>query len=211
MAERCGAGAIPVYVGGNDTTVVGLGPSSRILVSTSNLELQTRRQLLTTVAHELKHYRMGDNWLALAVVGVLMLAGALLVQVGGSAALRRWSGTMGVSALHDPAALPLIALILTVAWSLLGLPVFNAVQQHAEHEADRFALELTHDNRAFAEWQARIGSLPWRINEEDPFTVLFLDNHPSQADRVRFGNGYRPWAEGRPGVYDRVCRPLAPT
>jgi hypothetical protein len=34
-----------------------------------------------------------------------------------------------------------------------------------------------------------------------------MDNHPSQADRVRFGNAYRPWAEGRAGVYDKVGAP----
>jgi Zn-dependent protease with chaperone function len=207
MTRRCGAGPVPVLVGGNDTTVVGLGPSSRILIGAFNQKLQTRRQMLTTVAHELKHHRMGDNWLALAVVGALMLAGGLLVQAAGPAVIRRWGSKMGVSVLHDPAALPLMALILAIGWSLAGLPVFNAVQRHAEHEADRFALEVTHDNRAFAEWQARAASLPWKINEEDLFTVLFLDNHPSQADRVRFGNSYRPWTVGQPGVYDRVCGP----
>jgi Zn-dependent protease with chaperone function len=207
MAQRCGAGAVPVLIGGNDTTVVGLGGSSRILIGSFDLKLQSRRQVLTTVAHELKHYRMGDNWLAMAVVGALMLAGALLVQLAGSGTVRLWGPRLGISTLYDPAALPLMALILAVAWTLAGLPLYNAVQKHAEHEADRFALELTHDNRAFAEWQARAGSLPWRINQEDWITALFLDNHPSQADRVRFGNSYRPWAAGRPGVYDRVCKP----
>ena len=206
LAARCGAGTVPVFVGGNDTTVVGLGPTSRILISSFEFKAETRRQMLTSVAHELKHYRMGDNWLALATIGALMLAGALLVQVAGSAAIRLWGRPMGLGALYDPAALPLMALILALGWSLAGLPIYIAVQKHAEHEADRFALELTHDNRAFAEWQARAGSLPWRLNEEDLVTYLFLDTHPSQAERVRFGNSYRPWASGRLGVYDRVCR-----
>src|SRR5262249_50407881 len=79
-ARRCGAGTVPVLVGGNDNTVVGLGPTSRVLIAPWSLKLQTRAELRTTIAHELKHYRMGDNWLALAVAGALMLAGFLLVQ-----------------------------------------------------------------------------------------------------------------------------------
>jgi Zn-dependent protease with chaperone function len=198
-----------VLVGGGDTTVVGLGPTSRILVDDFSLKLATPAQLMTTLAHELKHHLMGDNWLAVRVVGALMLAGALLVQVLGGAAIGLWGRRMGLASLHDPAALPLIVLIVTLSWGAAGLPIFNAVQKHVEFEADRFALELTHDNRAFSEWQAKGSSLPWRMNEEDWITSTFLDNHPSQADRVRFGNSYRPWAEGRKGVYDGVCKPAA--
>ena len=209
LAERCGAGGVPVLVGGDDVTVVGLGPATRILVAPWALKLQTPRQLLTTIAHELKHDLMGDNWLALGVVGALMLAGALLVQVLGGLAIRLWGSRMGLASLHDPAALPLVALILALSWSVAGLPVFNAVQKHAEHEADRFALEATRDNRAFSEAQTTAAGLPWKINEEDWVTRTFLDNHPSQAERVRFGNSYRPWATGQRGVYDGVCKPPA--
>jgi STE24 endopeptidase len=209
MAERCGAGRIPVFIGGNDETVVGLGPTSRILISRDALTAQTRAELLTTLAHELKHYRMGDNWLAIGTVGGLILAGALLVQVLGAAVTRRWGGRFGFASLADPAALPLMVLILTLAWALAGRPIFNAVQRHVEVEADRFALEVTHDNHAFATRQAAAAKAPWRMNDYDPFFEVFMATHPSQADRDRMGDSYRPWERGQPGVYDKVCRPAS--
>jgi STE24 endopeptidase len=209
IAERCGAGTVPIFVGGNDETVVGLGPTSRILIPPWALKLQTPDQVVSGVAHEMKHYRMGDNWLAIGSVGALVLAGGLLAQLLGHAALRLWGSRMGVGSLNDPAAFPLLVLILALAWTLAGLPIFNAVQKHAEHEADRFALEATRDNLAFSESQAAVGRQPWRMNEEDWITRVFFDTHPSQAARVRFGNSYRPWEHGQPGVYDRVCRPAA--
>lgn len=209
MAERCGAGRIPVFIGGNDETVVGLGPTSRVLISRYALTAQTRAELMTTLAHELKHYRVGDNWLALAVVGGLILAGALLVQLLGPVAIRRWGTRFGFASLADPAALPLMVLILTLAWASAGLPIFNAVQRHVEVEADRFALEVTHDNHAFATWQAAAAKAPWRMNDYDGFFEVFMATHPSQADRVRMGDSYRPWERGQPGVYDKVCKPAS--
>ena len=206
MADRCGAGTLPLFIGGNDLTVVGIGPFSRILVSRDALTTQTHAQLMTSMAHELKHYRMGDNWLAMAVVTGLILAGAVLVQVLGRAAIRLWGTRFGFASLSDPAALPLMAFILMLSWAAIGLPVFNAVQRHVELEADRFALEVTHDNRALGEWQAAMAKRPWAMNVYDPFFELIFANHPSQADRVRLANDYRPWEHGRPGVYDRICK-----
>ncbi len=210
MASRCGLGPVAVFVGGDDTTVVGLGPTSRILISRRALDAETPAQVRGVLAHELKHYRMGDNWLAIAVVGALILAGLFLVQVLGRAAIKRWSGRFGFTSLADPAALPLIALILTLAWALAGLPIFNAVQRHAELEADRFALELTRDNDAIASWQASVAKAPWRMVDYDWTFRIFFATHPSDVERIRLANSYRPWAEGKPGAYDRVCRPPAP-
>ena len=113
----------------------------------------------------------------------------------------------GFAALADPAALPLMALVVTAAWAIAGLPIYNAVQRHAELEADRFALEVARDNRAQALWQASVSKQPWRMNEYDPVFRIWFANHPSQSERVRLADSWAPWKQGRPGVYDRVCRP----
>ena len=45
--------------------------------------------------------------------------------------------------------LPLILLLMTV-WLLMLSPAGLALMHHSEHEADRFAPELAHDNHAAA-------------------------------------------------------------
>ena len=147
---------------------------------------------------------MGDNYKALAIVAGLLLAGFWLVNVLGRRAIARFN--FGFKELSDPASLPLVVLILSLLW-LAVLPAFNWEARSIEHEADRFGLELTHENRAMAElfagW-ARSGLSP---PDYDWFFLTFRATHPSLAERIRFANDYRPWEKGGELVYGDVCKP----
>jgi Zn-dependent protease with chaperone function len=204
LAARCGVHDIPVFVGGDDDTAVGLGPTKRIFLQEDIATAETPEQIVGTVSHELKHYVMGDNYKALAIIAALMLAGFWLVHCLGYAMLRRWHSRFGFDSLADPASLPLVVLILLGFW-LSILPTFNWYSRDIEHEADRFGLELTHTNRANAELYA--GWAKTFPAEYDSFFYLFRATHPSLADRIRFANEYRPWEKGEPLVYADVCKP----
>lgn len=204
LAARCGVGPIPIFVGGDDDTVVGLGPTNRIILEDHIERAETQEQIVGTISHELKHYVMGDNYKALAIVAAILLVGFWLVNRLGRAALRRWHRRFGFDGLADPAALPLVVLILFAFW-LAVLPLFNWEARSIEHEADRFGLELTHTNRANAQLYAG-----WAKDvppNYDWFFATFRATHPSLADRIRFANDYRPWEKGEPLVYGAVCKP----
>jgi Zn-dependent protease with chaperone function len=204
LAARCGQGSIPIFIGGDDDTVVGLGPTNRILLDENILKEETPAQIRFTVGHELKHYVLGDNWKALAIIASLLLIGFWLTDRLGRAAIATWSKRFGFTQLSDPASLPLIVLVLTLVW-LAVLPSFNLFARHIEHEADRFGLELTHENRAAAElfsgWAKSGVSTP----DYDWFRLVFRATHPSPAERIRFANTYHPWSEGKPLRYGDVC------
>jgi Zn-dependent protease with chaperone function len=203
LAARCGVTDIPVFIGGGDDTVVGLGPTKRIFLQEDIVTAETPEQITGTVSHELKHYVLGDNYKALGLIAGLMFAGFWLVDRLGRAAIRRWR--LGFDDLADPASLPLVVLVLFAFW-LAVLPGFNAFARSIEHEADRFGLELTHTNRANAELYAS-----WAKGysaEYDWFFYLFRATHPSLADRIRFANTYKPWERGEKLVYGDVCGPI---
>jgi len=203
LAVRCGVTDIPVFVGGDDTTVVGLGPTKRIFLEDDIATAETQEQITGTVSHELKHYVMGDNYKALAIIAAFLFAGLWLVDRLGRAAIRRWR--FGFDDLSDPASLPLIVLVLSALW-LVILPAFNAYDRSIEHEADRFGLELTHTGHANAALYA--GWAKTYPAEYDTFAYLFRATHPSIGDRIRFANTYRPWETGAPLVYGDVCKPM---
>jgi Zn-dependent protease with chaperone function len=204
LAARCGVAHVPVFVGGNSTSVDGLGPTNRIVLQTNLAEVETPDQIQFTVAHELKHYVMGDNWKALAIITAFLLAGFWLTDRLGRAAIRRFSRPWGFSELSDPASFPLIVFLLTVLW-LATLPFFNLFARHIELEADRFGLELTHQNHAAAMIFVRDAQTS-NAPDWDTFFLITQATHPSCATRIKFANTYKPWEQGAPLVYGNVCK-----
>ena len=83
------------------------------------------------------------------IVG-LAFAGLWLVDRIGRRWIARRHRRFGFGELSDPASLPLFVLTLSLLW-LAVLPAFHWEARRIEGEADRFALELTHRNRAAAE------------------------------------------------------------
>jgi STE24 endopeptidase len=206
LAARCGITHIPVLVGGNSTRVTGLGPTNRIVLQNNLASVETPDQIVFTIGHELKHYVMGDNWKGLAIIAVCLLVGFWLTDRLGRAALRRFSGRWGFSELSDPASFPLILFLLTFLW-LAILPFFNMFSRHIELEADRFGLELTHQNHEAA--MVFVGDVQSGkvASDWDTFFLIFQARHPSVAQRIEFANSYKPWEQGKPLVYGNVCKP----
>ncbi len=100
----------------------------------------------------------------------------------------------------DVASLPLLLLVANV-FSLLVTPVPLAFIRHLEHEADRFALEITQTNHsagtAFVKLQQEALSNPW----PGPLFTLWRADHPPLRERMEFSNDYHPWREGAPLRY----------
>ncbi len=121
---------LAVYVGGSDSTVIGVGPFRRIVMADD--PTLTTDEVVVSFAHELKHYLL-DTWKPVWVGAVLVVVGFGLVEVLGRPAIRRFGERFGFSELADPASFPLAVLILTAYWLAIGLPAFNAIQRHIEY------------------------------------------------------------------------------
>jgi STE24 endopeptidase len=68
-----------------------------------------------------------------------------------------------------------------------------AYSRYQEHEADRFALDLTHDNHyggtSFVKMQMENLSNP----RPGKLYQLLRSTHPSVGERIDFCNTYHPW------------------
>lgn len=177
--------------------VNGLGPTTRIVLWDTTIAGLDRAELRFVMAHEMGHYVLGHVWIGLAAVlgtlGVACWAGQRVVDT----ATRRWGPRWGFLVSSDPAALPLLLLVLGVL-VFLATPALNAVSRHMEHQADTFAVELTRDGDAGARAFVKLAEGSKKLPDPHPLIRFLRYAHPTIAERIAFCRSYRPWESGQP-------------
>lgn len=168
--------------------VSGLGPTRLILLNKGLFENYPETWTIQTFAHESKHYLKDDNLTGWAVLTLIFLVLFWLLDRICRVIIARFSTRLRFASMAHAAALPLVILVLHIMY-LIALPPINIFRQHVEFEADRFGLELTHENKAFTEmvssWAAES-----KLHTANPsrFFMLFRSSHPSDATRISFAN-----------------------
>jgi Zn-dependent protease with chaperone function len=180
--------------------VNGFGSTKRIVLWDTILKALDRRQLMVVMGHEMGHYVLQHVWqlIAMASLSILVLLYAVYRLSG--ALIERYEARFGFSTLADIASLPLI-LLLASAVSLVTDPLGLAFARHVEHEADRFALEITHDNHAAATAFVILQQENLGVPRPGRVYTWFRESHPPLGERIDFSNDYRPWESGQPQVY----------
>jgi STE24 endopeptidase len=212
LAERAGIPGSRVYeVRKSEDTktvnayVTGLGNTKRIVFWDTILAQLNPDEVAFVAAHEMGHYVLGHVAQLIAVITLLVTLSLYVVHRLAHRLIARSSRRFAFDHLSDPASLPLLVLLIT-AVSLLTTPLVLAFTRHQEHEADRFGLELTRDNRAAALAFVRLQQENLAVPRPGSWYMLWRASHPSLGARVDFANGYRPWAEGRPLRYGKLFR-----
>jgi len=190
-----------------DTTAVnayvtGFLGSKRIVLWDTTLRALDEDEVLFIMGHEMGHYVLHHVARGIVVSACLALLALLAIHLVAVRAIRLFAPRFGFRELSDLAAAPLAILLLELL-TLLGSPVAMAFSRHQEHEADRFALELTRRNHAGAMSFLKIQHNNLAIPRPGWVVRVWLGSHPCLAERIEFCNGYRPWEQGRPGTYDQ--------
>jgi Zn-dependent protease with chaperone function len=212
LAERAGIPGSRVYQVRKsvDTKTVnayvtGVGSTKRIVLWDTMLSELDADQIAFVMGHEMGHFVLHHVWTVIAG-GTLLVTGSLyLVHRAAPVLLARYRNRFGFDRLPDLASFPLLLLLGGIV-SLVLSPLILAFSRHQEHEADRFALELTRDNRAAATTFVRLQEENLSVPRPGPLYTFFRASHPSLGDRVDFANQYRPWETGRPLRYNGYFR-----
>ena len=196
--------------------VTGFWSSKRIVLWDTLLARLNPAEVRVVMAHEMGHYVLNHVALGLlAGFGGIVVA-LYLVYRAADFLLRRYHRRFGFERLSDPASLPLLLLLVQVA-AIIMLPAGLVVSRYMEHEADRFALELTRDNHAAA--MAFVCLQQENLSNPRPgmLYTFFRASHPCLAQRIEFANEYRPWDRGEPLSYgnrfkrEDACKRISPT
>ncbi len=188
VARQAGVTALPIeeYVIGNFSpkaraTLVGLGPTRRILVSDTLLADYSDDEIEVVLAHELGHHVHCDIW-QLMTYELTVVFLALLAADWSSVHL---AGLFGISGLDDLAALPLLALVVGGV-TMSVAPLGHALSRYQERRADMFALETTGKRSALISSLRRLGEQ--NLAEERPSRLveLLYCSHPPLHRRLAY-------------------------
>jgi len=172
--------------------VKGVMESKRIVLWDTLIAKLDEPELLVVMGHEMGHYVLGHVVRSIWLSSLITLAGLFFVDRAGRWVIARYSERLGFESLADVASIPLLIMLLEGAYLVLS-PVAFAYSRHQEHEADRFALEMTHANHsgatAFVKMQMENLSNP----RPGLLYKVLRSTHPSISERIDFCNTYHPW------------------
>lgn len=182
--------------------MTGVLNTKRIVLWDTTINKLNNREILCILAHEMGHYLMGHVWKSIVLGGALCIFVLYFVNASALWIISKSGGVFGFKKLSDIASLPLLILLINLFLFALT-PVTNAYSRYNEHEADRFELELTHDNYASATAMVKLHEQSLILPEPGTVYKLWNYDHPTFKERVDFSNTYKPWAEGKPVKYQR--------
>jgi STE24 endopeptidase len=184
MMEEAGLNSQGVFVmnAGEKSTKLnaffgGLGKSKRVVLFDTLIAKLTDKELLAVLGHELGHFRHGDIWKNIGLVGVLLLLGFFLAG--------NLPDGLFVAMGLAPTAGAKIAVLLLVfpLLSFVFTPVMSYVSQHNEYAADEYGSEVGgkhHLVSALLKLVTENKSFP----KSHPLVIFFYHTHPPVLERL---------------------------
>jgi STE24 endopeptidase len=90
----------------------------------------------------------------------------------------------------DVAGLPLLFLIFIV-YGMITMPIGPAFSRVMERQADKFALDMTHNKEAFISAMNKLGYINLSDLTPSPIIEFLLYDHPPISKRIKFAQGYK--------------------
>ena len=169
-----------------NAALTGIGNTRRIVLGDTLIDEFSTDEIETVLAHELGHHVHRDIPFLIAF-GTISTTLSLYIA---SLALDWAVGYFGFIGPADIAAFPALLLIFG-AYSLITMPIENAVSRWRENMADDYALQSTGKNQAFASAFTRLANQ--NLGEVDPekWVVWMFYSHPPLGERIAKANNWK--------------------
>jgi STE24 endopeptidase len=160
-----------------NAALMGLGNTRRIVISDTLLANYTDDEVEAVMAHELGHHVHRHIIKGILVQAATSFAGFWVLKT-----VLRKSGAYFVNQ-ADFSNLPLIILV-TMAMTLLTLPLMNAYSRYNEREADRYAWKSIASLAPFTSAIDKLASQNLAEREPSKIVEILFHSHPPVAKRI---------------------------
>jgi STE24 endopeptidase len=170
-----------------NAALAGLGRTRRVLLGDTLLEQFTPEEIEVVFAHEIGHH-VHRHLSKMIVWSVVLTAGGLALV---NLVLHRSAAALGYASFDDPAALPLLMLVLAL-FGLTLAPLQNAVSRFFERQCDRYALQRTRMAEAYRSAFAKLARLNKADPDPHPLVVWLWYDHPPIRQRLAMASELAP-------------------
>jgi STE24 endopeptidase len=159
----------------------GIGRSKRIILSDTLIGHFTPDEIAVVFAHEMGHYRKKH-----IVKSIVLGSASIFLSFFLCGEFYRFTLVyLGFAHVYDIAAIPVLLFYLTM-FSLVTMPLSNALSRKYEREADRYALDVTRDRDAFISAMEKLADMNLADRDPNPVTEFMFYSHPSIKKRIAF-------------------------
>ncbi len=167
-----------------NAALAGLGRTRRVLLGDTLLEQFSPEEIEVVFAHEVGHH-VHRHLIKMVICSVVLAAASFWLAdvVLRHAAEALHYPTDPLPAYADPAALPLLLLVLSV-FGLLLSPLQNALSRFFERQCDRYALKRTGLTQAYRSAFIKLARMNKADPDPHPLVVLLFEDHPPIRQRL---------------------------
>ncbi|HUJ19497.1 MAG TPA: M48 family metallopeptidase [Nitrospirota bacterium] len=160
----------------------GIGRVKRIVLFDTLIQQMSREEILAVLAHEAGHWKRKHVLKRIVLTETFAFVGLFVAYH-----LVRWSGLPGLIGLQQ-ASFYARAMIVIFLGSLVTFPLtplFSHLSRRDEHEADRFAAELSGNPEAMASSLVKLSRENLSNLHPHPLYAAFFYSHPPVVERIR--------------------------
>lgn len=169
-----------------NAAVVGLGNTKKILIGDTLIGKYNEGEIISTLAHEIIHYKEHHIWLLVlwqSLITLIMFYIFFKIH-------HYFYHLLGFKNVSDIAAFPLFALIFAIL-SFLSKPFGSAISRYYEKRADKGLLNLTKNPESFISLMARFCNDQLIIAYPNPLIEWYSYSHPSPGKRIKSAEAFR--------------------
>lgn len=155
----------------------GFGKTKRVVLFDTLIEKLTTNELLAVLGHELGHFKHGDIFKNISIMGILLF---VFLAIFGNLPNEFF---VALNLNPTPHNLIAIFLIFSSVFFFFAMPFFNAISRYNEFRADQFGGELVEKNE-LKNALIKLVQENVKFPKSHKLYALFYETHPSVLTRV---------------------------
>jgi STE24 endopeptidase len=168
----------------------GLGNTKRIVLGDNLTHEFTPDEIEVVIAHEMGHNLLHHIWKFILLSSIMAGVGFYIIHLFGGKIINKFRNRLKIENMADVAGLPLLFLIFIV-YGIITMPIGPAFSRVMERQADKFALDMTHNKEAFISAMNKLGYINLSDPNPSPIIEFLLYDHPPVSKRIKFAEEYK--------------------